>query len=274
MIGPIRSRRGRGRGGAPRGRSSAPPTLLRRTRRRPRQRPSSYLAEPRARADDVERRAAGARERARRRPEVAGADPRDRRGERSPRALRVGARERRRDDGIGVLEEVVDDLDLAGSRAKAGERVDGLLGRYSVLDDLGRVTSDAARSSCSRARAPAPSIQRTSRRPLTSTPSSSKANGRSGRAPSSAAIRAASAEPEYARTSSPTRASSSSVTAGTSRARALRARRHGRRGRREVDALEEPVHGVADLGRVQPAGLAARPGAPTGAGCIPTTRSA
>ena len=97
--------------------------------------------EPWPRADDIECRTARAGKRARRRPEGALADPGDRRGESCFESLGVGSRERRRNDGVGVLEEVVDDLDLLRARAKAGDRVDGLLGRVLLLDDLRRITS-------------------------------------------------------------------------------------------------------------------------------------
>ena len=43
---------------------------------------------------------------------------------------------RRRDDRVRPLEEVVDDLDLLGSGAEAGERVDEPLEPVVVLDDL------------------------------------------------------------------------------------------------------------------------------------------
>ena len=47
-----------------------------------------------------------------------------------------------RDDGVGILEEVVDDLDLARARAQAGDRVDDLLRQVLLLDDLGRVAAE------------------------------------------------------------------------------------------------------------------------------------
>ncbi len=54
----------------------------------------------------------------------------------SASSARSRAVERRRDDGVRPLEEVVDDLDLLGSGAEAGERVDETLQRVVGLDDL------------------------------------------------------------------------------------------------------------------------------------------
>ena len=59
------------------------------------------------------------------------------------------------------------------------------------------------------------------------------------------------------------RSSSSSLTAGYHAATGARS---GGRGSVEVDELEQPVHGVADLGRRQPAAPAPRPGALAQAG--------
>ena len=157
----------------------------------------------------------------------------------------------RRDDGVRALEEVVDDLDLLRPGPEARERVDEPLQPVVRLDDLlGRPLARAS-SSCSRARAPAsPSRCRTSSRPCRRTPSCSNANGRSGRAPASAAIRRASSEPQYDATKPAMRSSSSSVTAGY---QARTCSTSGARRRLQVDELEQAVHRVADLGRRQPA---------------------
>ena len=62
------------------------------------------LIEPRARADDIERRAPGARERARRRLEDALADAGNRVGERPFESICVGRGEGRRHDRVGILD--------------------------------------------------------------------------------------------------------------------------------------------------------------------------
>ena len=91
----------------------------------------------------------------------------------------------------GALEELVDDLDLLGARAEARERVDEALQAVVALDDLlGRPLAERVRLVVER-RAPARRRSySTSRRPCSRTPSCSNANGRSGGAPGSAAIRA------------------------------------------------------------------------------------
>ena len=83
-------------------------------------------------------RAPGSRagELARRRPELARVDARDAGGQLGLELRDLGERERRRDDGVGPLEEVVDDLDLLGAGAEARERVDEALQPVVRLDDL------------------------------------------------------------------------------------------------------------------------------------------
>ena len=123
--------------------------------------------------------------------------------------------ERRRDDGVGPLEEVVDDLDLVGAGAEARERVDEPLQPVVVLDDLvGRRLRERVRLVVEheRARALAPehveapvqedAVVLERERPLRP------------RRPSSVAMRAASSDSQYAATNAAIRASSSSVTAG------------------------------------------------------------
>ena len=96
----------------------------------------------------------------------------------------------------GPLEEVVDDLDLVRPGAEAGERVDEPLQPVVGLDDLlRRPLGERVRLVVEDER-PRAFAWRTSSRPCRSTPSCSNANGRSGRAPASVAIRRASSEPQ------------------------------------------------------------------------------
>src|SRR6266545_7693401 len=78
----------------------------------------------RARADDVQRRTAGARVLAGRRDELAGLDACDRRRKLGLELGDVGRAEGRRDDRVRTFEKVVDDLDLPCTAPEAGERVD------------------------------------------------------------------------------------------------------------------------------------------------------
>ena len=93
---------------------------------RPRYRRSDvHEREPGPGADAVERRAARARERARRRAEVALPDASDRpRRAPAPAARRRRAEKRSDTIVLGRLEELVDDLDVVGAGAEAGEGVD------------------------------------------------------------------------------------------------------------------------------------------------------
>ena len=177
----------------------------------------------------------------------------------------------------GSLEEVVDDLHLLRAGAQAGDGVDGLLGRVLLLDDLGRVAPLeqvrlVVEHECAVALEPEhvepavdeDAVELERKRPLgphASQPRDPGGERRAGigarRTPRSAAARPPRRRDTSARTSSDTPP----------------ARAHGRG---EIDALEQPVHGVADLGRVQ-AAAAPSPSAPSraqGAGFIPATRSA
>src|SRR5690349_3562527 len=109
------------------------------------------LAQAHAAAHEIERRARGARKVARRRTELSRMDPRD--AHRELRLERADLRhaERRRDDGIGPLQEVVDDLDRLRSRTEAGERIhealEPVIGLHDLLrrripDEVGLVVED------------------------------------------------------------------------------------------------------------------------------------
>src|SRR5215831_19143297 len=89
-----------------------------------------------ARAHDVERRTAGANELVGRRSKLTGVDPRDRPAQLRLELRQLRAVERGRNDRVGPLEEVVDDLDLLGAGAEAGERVDESLKPVVVVDDF------------------------------------------------------------------------------------------------------------------------------------------
>ena len=114
----------------------------------------SELTEPRARADDIERRAPGAGERARRRLEVALADAGDRGGQRSFEPVGVGGREGRRGDRV---------RHPRGSGRRPRPASPPRAGRRSRTRSAGWSTrvrrslpapAPGARSSCSRGRGP------------------------------------------------------------------------------------------------------------------------
>src|SRR3954469_14282431 len=92
--------------------------------------------EARACAHEVERGTTRAREVARGRPELACMDARNARRELGLERRDFRKRERRRRDGIGPLEEVIDDLDLLRTGAEARERIDEPLQPVVLLDDL------------------------------------------------------------------------------------------------------------------------------------------
>ena len=160
-----------------------------------RDQPPRRLAQVRPGAHQVESRAPGAREVARSRHELAGIDPADRGrelcfengqlhaveagGRRPRRAVRGSGRRprpRRRPPG--------------STRAHRRGAAAGSRPRRSP-----RASLRPGYSSCSRGRVRfGPARQSTSSRPWSSTPSCSNANGRSGAAPSSVAIRAASSD--------------------------------------------------------------------------------
>ena len=151
----------------------------------------------------------------------------------------------------GALEEVVDDLDLVGAGAEARERVDEPLQPVVGLDDLlGRALGERVRLVVERRARAAPSRHSTSSRPCSSTPSCSNANGRSGSHPGSVAMRAR--ELRLA-VRVDERRDPRELLVGHRRVPAAHELDVGRRGRSQVDELEQAVHRVADLGRLQAA---------------------
>ena len=84
------------------------------------------VRQPRAGADEIERWAAVA-DLARRGTEVAGVDPGDSLREVGLERRRLGPLRCPRHHGVRPLEEVIDDLDLRGPGAEAGERIDEAL---------------------------------------------------------------------------------------------------------------------------------------------------
>src|SRR4029079_17597393 len=93
--------------------------------------------EPWPSAQEIERGAIRTRELARCRAELARPDASDGRRELRLERRSVGGGEGRRRDLVRLLEELVRDLDLVGSRTQADERVDESLQGVLGLDDLG-----------------------------------------------------------------------------------------------------------------------------------------
>ena len=206
-------------------------------------------AKPRPCTDDVERRTAGTGELARGGNELPCADRGDRLGQLGFEGRQLRPLERVRDDRIGSLEEVVDDLDLLRPGAEAGERVDEPLQAVVGLDDLLRaplgqrvrlvVEHERARSlALEHVEPPVQEDAVVLEREGPLRPRSGEPGDPTGELGLAVGARRIPRSGRAPRRSRP----------GT---RSARARRPAAR-RGEIDELEQPVHGVADLGRGEP----------------------
>ena len=163
----------------------------------------------------------------------------------------------RRDDGVGALEEVVDDLDLLGPGAEARERVDEPLQPVLGLDDLlrralgerVRLVVEDERPRPVAMKDVEPSVQEDAvvlerERPLRPAPRQASRSAARGR------------NSQYDATK---RGDPRQLLVGHRRIPGAHLLDVRQRGRGQVDELEQAVHRVADLGRDQPASPGDRP---------------